>query len=699
MKSIYLVFLWFSLKIFAQEVTFSPHPTPSGTKFSFSKDNALKLYPAKFEFLKHLEIISVAVAGSFNQWNKNIHRMKFNDSANYWYIEIPLKSGIEYHYKFVINDSLWITDPHAPDVTEDEWQNGIVIPVDYNSPYVINVNPPFGKRITQIQTFRCQLVSPFGKIDKNSIKCFLNEVEIEHNFFETTNELVIQLPDNLSEGEHKILMQFGDDKGNFNKGHLTKFFLDRYKANIKTPEFYNSAIVYEIFVRKFFDSNNDGIGDFNGLTSKLDYLKNIGVNALWLMPFNESSKDHGYNVVDYYKIEKDYGTFTDYLRFLKECKKRTIKVIKDVVINHCDTSFAYFRDAKNNPSSKFSNWFQFTDSTNTDWNHFGIEKDMPKFNFENEEVQNYFIDFIKFFMDPNNDGKFDDGIDGIRCDAAKEIPHSFWSRLRNDIKKIRSDFLILGEVWDGANYLIPFFENEFDMLFDYPLYYSFKEFFIDGNTKAIGDMLNHQKEIYPSNFQMLRFLSNHDNHRALSFFELDTLKYLQALALLFTLPGTPLIYYGDEIGLEGKTPPENVRQNFDWNRIENNIFLKYHNLLIQLRKSNKALFQPYDSKSLSFQQLETRDDRVFAFIRKFKDESILVLLNNSNKLIKQLSLPVKELIKSNGLVIFALSDFLKGNNFNYWMDVRTIKLKPREVLILKLTKDTLHSQNENLQFD
>ncbi|MGB9664323.1 MAG: alpha-amylase family glycosyl hydrolase, partial [Ignavibacteria bacterium] len=561
--------------------------------------------------------------------------------------------------------------------------NGILIPEDFDSPYVIEVNPPYGKRITRIQSFTCKLIGRGDKIVLSSIKTFLDDKPVEFTFDESIQKLKIDLPENLSEGEHKILIQFADEKGNRNEGYLTKFFVDRFKAKIQTPEFYNSAIIYEIFIRKFADSDGDGIGDFRGLTEKLNYLKELGVDALWLMPFNESSKDHGYNVIDYFSIEKDYGTMDDYLKFLKECKRRNIKVIKDIVINHCDTAFIYFRDAKNNPSSKYSNWFQFVDSLNSDWRHFGIEKDMPKFNFENKEVQDYFIKFVKFWMDPNFDGNFDDGIDGIRCDAAKEIPHQFWNRLRKEVKKIRPDFLILGEVWDGANYLIPFFEDEFDMLFDYPFYYSIQRFFDGSDFKAIEKILLHEREIYPPNFQMLRFPSNHDNHRALSLFNQDTIKYYQALVILFTLSGTPMIYYGDEIGLIGRTPPENVRQFMDWQKIQDNKILGLYRELIKIRRENSSLSLRDDSKYKSIKFLKTNFPEVLAYLRYDKKNKFLILINNSNRHLNNLSFKNFNLKNKKGLVIFALSDFLSDKK-NKDISVSNIKLEPKDALIIKI---------------
>lgn len=669
----------------AQELILSPHPVPDGTRFSFSQSQIQKLNDPELKKLYNLNITSISVAGSFNQWRKNDFLMIFDSSKQIWFVDIKLKPGIEYHYKFVINDSIWITDPNAPDVTEDEWRNGILIPVDFYSPYVIEVNPPFGKRITEIKPFTCKLIGREGKIDKSSIKVFLDGKPVRYIFDEKTQTLKVNLPRNLSEGEHQILIQFTDEKGNRNDGYLTKFFVDRFNAKIKTPEFYDTAIVYEIFIRKFNDSDGDGIGDFNGLTQKLDYLKELGIDALWLMPYNESSKEHGYNVIDYYAIEKDYGTMDDYLNFLRECKKRNIKVIKDIVINHCDTAFIYFSDAKNNPSSKSSDWFQFVDSLNSDWRHFGIEKDMPKFNFENHEVQNYFINFVKYWMDPNGDGNFDDGIDGIRCDAAKEIPHQFWNKLRKEIKKIRPDFLILGEVWDGLNYLIPFFEDEFDMLIDYPVYYAFQRFFDGSDFKSIEKTLLQQREVYPPNFQMLRFLSNHDNHRALSLFNEDTLKFYQSLVLLFTLPGTPMIYYGDEIGLTGRTPPENVRQKMEWEKINDNKILDLHKELIKLRKTNPALSIRDDSKIKSIQFLETDHPEVLAYLRYDRKDNFLILINNSNKRINDLSIKNFNQKNKTGLVIFALSEFMsRKKNFNYGISLNDIRMKPGEAFIIKL---------------
>ncbi|MCX8009662.1 MAG: alpha-amylase family glycosyl hydrolase, partial [Ignavibacteria bacterium] len=274
----------------------------------------------------------------------------------------------------------------------------------------------------------------------------------------------------------------------------------------------------------------------------------------------------------------------------------------------------------------------------------------------------------------------------IRCDAAKEVPHSFWNQLRKIIKAKRNDFLILGEVWDNSNYLIPFFEDEFDMLFDYPIYYAFEKFFNQGNRDEIDKILNLQKQIYPSNYQMIRFLSNHDNDRALSKFELDTAKYFQALTLLFTLPQTPMIYYGDEVGMLGKKPPENVRKYMVWANVDfqKNEILKFHKTLIELRKSIETFSMRNDSRSISYKIVKNNSKDVFSFLRFDKRRKFLVLINNSDDLIQNLNL--QDLNFTAGYELIS-----KTNPFYSKEKVNKILLKklillPRDFKVIELIK-------------
>lgn len=669
-----LISLFIFSNIFGQKL--SPIPTENGTKFFFKN-------------LFSFEINKVAVAGTFNNWDKNINSCTFDSLNDYWTSTIQLTPNIEYHYKLVINDTLWITDPNAPDITEDEWRNGIIVPVNSDFIYLSDFYPPRNKRITNINPFYFFINSLDSKLlnnlDKSNFTIFIDN-KIEKSDYDPKNKKIICLPDkNLSEGEHilEIKVKLNDK---FSLIHSAKFFLDREKSKITTPDFYNNAVLYEIYVRKFSDSDSDGTGDLKGLINKLDYLDSLGINAIWLMPVNEGPTEHGYNVTDYYSIEKDYGKFEDFLKLIKECKKRKIKVLFDWVINHSDSKHPFFSDAVNNPKSKYSKWYQFTDSTNSNWSHFGIEKNMPKFNFENREVWNYFLKNLLFWMDPNGDGNFDDGIDGIRCDAAKEIPHTFWNFLRKEIKKINPDFLLLAEVWDGANYLIPFFEDEFDICFDYPFYYAMLNYFNKGENNAIERIINKQIQIYPDNFQMVRFLSNHDNHRPISLFDNDTTKFLQALVLIFTLPGTPLVYYGDELGFIGKTPPENVRQKIDWDNLNQfqNYIPVFYKQLISLRKSNPALSWKFNLKNKSLKFIQSKNDDVLIYLRRNNKSEFLIIINNSEKEINDLNIVEKSVNINKYQIVFSKSKFFNRNYLN--IDSEKINLLPRDFIILKKKK-------------
>jgi glycosidase len=236
----------------------------------------------------------------------------------------------------------------------------------------------------------------------------------------------------------------------------------------------------------------------------------------------------------------------------------------DFVINHTDSTNAMFLDAVNNPKSKFSSWYKFTNKDNSDWEHFGAEKSMPKLNYNCEELQNYIISVAKYWMDPNKDGNFDDGVDGFRCDAAREVPHHFWKKFRKEIKKINQNTLLLAEIWDGAAMIVPFFKEEFDMCFAFPVRGAITSYVDNNNVQELKKRLLEESELYPIGYQMVRFLANHDVSRAMSMVNNNIDKYKMLVFLNNVLYGTPMIYYGDEIGMEGICPPDdNVRLKLD----------------------------------------------------------------------------------------------------------------------------------------
>lgn len=587
----------------------APRPATGGMVFSYKPKAEEKLS-------------SVAVAGAFNGWSKTKNVMTQDAATGVWSVTAKLEAGREYHYKFVLNDSLWITDPNAPDVTQDDWRNGIVVGIEAGKPYVSGFQPARNLMVKKVPALSAKLVSEKG-ISAASVNLTLNGMPLKFALQRET--LTANLPDTLSDREYLITLSFNDTLGTASAKFSSTFILDRIEPQLETPDFYRNAVMYEIHVRKFFDTNGDSIGDLNGVTAKLDYIRSLGANVIWLMPVNPSPYSHGYSITDYFEIANDLGTKADFKRLLDEAHRRDMKVLMDLVINHADSTHPYFQDAYKNPSSKYAQWFQFTAKDNSDWEHFGGSRFMPKLNFFNRDAETWVIEIAKFWQ------AF--GVDGFRCDAAKEPPHQFWKRLRTELKAKDKNFLLLGEVWDNANFIIPYFRNEFDAVFDYPLFYPLGKL-INGSDKAgfIKEIEN-IRQSFPKNAVLVRFLGNHDNTRALSLFGNDTLKLYQALTLLWTLPGTPMIYYGDEAAMTGTLPPDaEVRKPMKWEAAtKKNPVWKVYQRLSELRRTHPTLTAEHSKGESTIEFLETASPNVLSYLRKTETQHSLVVMNLSDK--------------------------------------------------------------------
>lgn len=621
MKRVLILIFITSCIVFSQSL--APTPTFEGTRFSFKSDYNFK-------------VNTVNLAGSFNNWNRKADYMKYDEKTGIWSISLKLTKGVEYSYKFVINDSMWIADPNALSDKTDVTNNSVVIPQEFGKPYVSDIYPALFQRVKKLPIITMKLNKVDAEINTSNIITKIDGQNVPNKYDAKTGVLNIMPQSSIKDGDKKVYIEFSDKKGLSNGGYETFFYLDRFINDIKTPKFYDKAILYEAFIRSFKDSDGDGVGDFKGLTSKLDYLQNLGINAIWLMPFNESSRPHGYNVVDYFAIEKDYGTMADYKEFVKEAKKRGIKIIMDFVINHTDSTCSLFLDACRNPKSKYSKWYKFTDEKNEHWEHFGAERSMPKLNFDEKELQDYVIKIAKFWMDPNGDGKFDDGVDGFRCDAAREVPHFFWKRFRSEIKKANNETLLLAEIWDGAAMIVPFFKEEFDMCFAFPVKGALGAYLNGNNIDEFVKRAKEESELYPAGYQMCRFLANHDVSRALSSVNDNVEKYKMLSFMNVTLYGTPMIYYGDEIGMKGIVPSdENARKRMEWDEVEKQendpaSLLNFNKTLLKLRKDNPTLAERNDSKITSI-DFGKNSDKVLGYLRYDKKNNYIVICNNTAK--------------------------------------------------------------------
>lgn len=356
----------------------------------------------------------------------------------------------------------------------------------------------------------------------------------------------------------------------------------------------SSGVYYEIFVRSFYDTNGDGIGDLNGVTAKLDYLQELGVKHLWLMPINPSPSYHGYDVTDYYGIHPDYGSMEDFKNLLDEAHKHGIKVVMDLVVNHTSREHPWFNEAIKGKNSSKRDWYMWADdlgldpSTRGAWgqqawhsldgsHYLGIFWDgMPDLHMDNPDVRAELKKIAQFWLNQ--------GVDGFRLDAAKHVYEDFqntsqdpevvkdnqswWQEFRAAVDEVNSEAYLVGEVWDSPAVVGPFLNDALDSAFNFDMSKRLISMVKDEKDADIGSMMSRIYSFYSkqSNGQFVDapFLTNHDENRVMSELSGNIEHAKMAASVLLTLPGNPFIYYGEEIGMEGMKPDERIREPMIW---------------------------------------------------------------------------------------------------------------------------------------
>ncbi len=376
-------------------------------------------------------------------------------------------------------------------------------------------------------------------------------------------------------------------------------------CHLEAQEIHKEAmIVYEVFIQSFCDSNGDGIGDLEGLISKLDYLKDLGANAVWIMPIHPSPSYHKYDVSDYYAIHPDYGTMADMHRLISEVHSRGMKLILDLVVNHTSAEHPWFAASTSSPANPYHDYYVWKDfksvqdeinkktttfdSDNiTQWHRGKEDKDryyaffwkgMPDLNFDHPAVREEVYKIGKFWLDK--------GIDGFRLDAARHIypddrlddTRKFWEEFRSKMEAINPDVMIIGEVWADPHTLSSLFKG-LPSLFNFELTKSIPECIITSNAQKFISSYSSVATAYQSAnvpFDDAILLSNHDMNRIRSTLGGEIPKAKLAVSILLTLPGIPYIYYGEEIGMLGMKPDEHIREPFLWadNQSEDTLWMK-----------------------------------------------------------------------------------------------------------------------------
>jgi len=499
--------------------------------------------------------------------------------------------------------------------------------------------------------------------------------------------------------------------------------LDKKSILGDDPLWFKDAIIYELHVRAFFDSHGDGIGDFRGLTEKLDYLQDLGVTTLWLLPFCPSPlRDDGYDIADYAGIHPDYGTLRDFKSFLREAHKRGLRVITELVLNHTSDQHPWFQRARRaRPGSRWRDFYVWSDTADrynetriifkdfetSNWTWDPVAKayywhrfysHQPDLNFDNPHVHKAMFRAIDFW--------FGMGVDGLRLDAVpylyeregtncENLPetHEFLQKLRAYVDDRYTDRMLLAEANQWPEDAVAYFAegNECHMAYHFPLMPRLFMALRQEDRFPIIDILEQTPEI-PPNCQWAMFLRNHDEltlemvtdeerdymyrvyasdprmrinlgiRRRLAPLLGNHRRRMELMnGLLYSLPGSPIIYYGDEIGMGDNVylgDRNGVRTPMQWSSDRNAGFSRAnpqqlylpiiidpeyhyeainveaqqnspHSLLWWMRRLNnlRNRFKAFGRGEIEF--LHPENHKVLAFIRSYQNERILVVANLS----------------------------------------------------------------------
>jgi maltose alpha-D-glucosyltransferase/alpha-amylase len=489
------------------------------------------------------------------------------------------------------------------------------------------------------------------------------------------------------------------------------------------PLWFKDAVIYQLHVKSFFDSDNDGVGDFQGLTRKLDYLQDLGVSAIWLMPFCPSPlRDDGYDIADYHNIHPAYGTLRDFKKFLAEAHRRGLRVISELVLNHTSDQHAWFQRARRaKPGSPWRDWYVWSDTpqryadariifqdfetSNWTWDPVAgayfwhrFYSHQPDLNYDNPRVRKTVLATLDFW--------YRMGVDGLRLDAipylferegtnCENLPatHRFLKEMRAHVDAKFRNRLLLGEANQWPEDAVAYFGNgdECHMAFHFPLMPRLFMALHMEDRFPVLDILD-QTPAIPENCQWAIFLRNHDE-LTLEMVTDEERDYMYrvyaqdsrmrlnlgirrrlfpllgnhhrrtelANALLFSLPGSPTIYYGDEIGMGDNVylgDRDGVRTPMQWSADRNagfsranpqklflplNISPEYHfeviNVEVQQANPHSTLwwmkrlialrkrFKAFSRGSIKF--LTPDNHRILAFIRRYENERLLIVCNLS----------------------------------------------------------------------
>ncbi len=440
----------------------------------------------------------------------------------------------------------------------------------------------------------------------------------------------------------------------------------------------HGAVCYEVFVISFLDSDGDGVGDLEGLMSKLDYIndgdpdtrRDLGARCIWLMPIAPSPSYHGYDVTDFYGVDPRYGTEDDFRRLIDEAHRRGIRVLVDLVVNHTSNRHPLFQHAALHPDSPYRDWFRWAEAPGPD-NEYGdnnwhrapsgtgyyygfFSPVMPDLNWETEAVREEMKRIAAFWLEEM-------GVDGFRLDAVRHLMEDDEGRSTNvrrthemlreyaaDIRKADAVAFTIGEVFDDTDALLAYYPDQLDAYFAFEVSDAILNAVKTGSSTGLLEPVLRLQNVVAAD-RWSPFLRNHDQTRTMTWLDGDMARAKLAATLLLALPGFPFVYYGEEIGMTGDKPDPRIRTPMHWrlgpaagftegtpweplhaDSLTANVeamdddpasLLNLYRVLIHLRAEYAAL------GAGELVPLDTGHEAAAAFLRRQGDHAVLVVVN------------------------------------------------------------------------
>jgi glycosidase len=479
-----------------------------------------------------------------------------------------------------------------------------------------------------------------------------------------------------------------------------------FSQKTEAQQWWQKATGYEIFVRSFQDFNADGKGDFNGLQSRLNYLNDgdsstysdLGIQLVWLMPIQPSPSYHGYDVTQYKAVNPEYGSMDEFKEMLAAAHQKGIKVVLDLVLNHTsnqhpwfvksaanDSFYRNFYRWENKPLNAIGPWGQTVWHSKNNQYYYGVFwSGMPDLNYNYKPVRDSIFDIAKFWIK-------EIGVDGFRLDAVtylyeegnilKHHPNTlaFWQSFKDSCKSWNPNTYLVAEVWDPQD-IIKQYASKFDQCFEFGV--------AGGNINAINSANPFDSKTAlkyaTENYDFASFITNHDQDRIASLYGNNQDKLKAVASLLLTQPGTPWLYYGEEVAMLGTKPDENIRRPMQWQANNfagfstvmpwrplnsnypqfnvstlstdpNSIFHHYRKL-IHFRNQHEAIYKG------TYKSLIGTNNEVFIFQRSTNNQDIVVMVNTSALALPSVQFSFSKANNANGT--FTLKDVISDSSFS-----------------------------------